>query len=152
MAASLLTVGLSRSLGWQLVGVGLCAIQSGLGESSILGLTSAYHGPSTITAWSSGTGFAGVMGYAWVVVLHTLMGLSFTTTLLLALLLPLGWCLVFFVLLEHPADSYRVMMEVVSSGFAEEDDDYVSARMLSLNLMVSHTGSSRRNRLPCVWS
>ena len=25
----------------------------------MLGLTSQYHGPSTITAWSSGTGFAG---------------------------------------------------------------------------------------------
>lgn len=25
----------------------------------MLGLTSRYHGPSTITAWSSGTGFAG---------------------------------------------------------------------------------------------
>lgn len=28
----------------------------------MLGLTAQYHGPSTITAWSSGTGFAGILG------------------------------------------------------------------------------------------
>ena len=28
----------------------------------MLGLTAQFHGPSTITAWSSGTGFAGILG------------------------------------------------------------------------------------------
>lgn len=64
-----------------MVGVGVCGVVSrsaahimymhrtihyttnttGIGEASMLGLTSQYHGPSTITAWSSGTGFAGVV-------------------------------------------------------------------------------------------
>jgi len=45
-----------------LPGVGFCSLQAGIGEASMLGLTAQYHGPSTITAWSSGTGFAGILG------------------------------------------------------------------------------------------
>lgn len=62
MAAALLTVGLGRTLPVQLLGVCFCSFQSGVGEASTLALTSMYHGPSTITAWSSGTGLAGVIG------------------------------------------------------------------------------------------
>ncbi|EKU21964.1 battenin, partial [Nannochloropsis gaditana CCMP526] len=45
------------------IGVGFCSLQAGIGEASMLGLTAQYHGPSTITAWSSGTGFAGILAY-----------------------------------------------------------------------------------------
>lgn len=61
MVAALLTVSCGDTLWLQLLGVGFCSLQSGIGEASSLALTSLYHGPSTITAWSSGTGFAGVM-------------------------------------------------------------------------------------------
>jgi hypothetical protein len=43
----------------QLLGVGLVAIQGGLGEASALGLCSLYPNQLSLTAWSSGTGFAG---------------------------------------------------------------------------------------------
>lgn len=49
-----------------------CAPQGGLGEASCLALTSYYSGRPSITMWSSGTGFAGVFGYAWVALLHVL--------------------------------------------------------------------------------
>jgi len=45
-------------------------LQGGLGEASCLALTSYYSGRPAITLWSSGTGFAGVFGYAWVALLH----------------------------------------------------------------------------------
>jgi hypothetical protein len=52
-----------RSFIWfnvlQLLGVGLVAIQGGLGEASALGLCSLYPNQLSLTAWSSGTGFAG---------------------------------------------------------------------------------------------
>ena len=47
-------------------------LQGGLGEASCLALTSYYSGRPAITLWSSGTGFAGVFGYAWVALLHML--------------------------------------------------------------------------------
>jgi hypothetical protein len=47
MAGSLLTVGFGRSPYVQLVGVGLCSMQSGIGEASMLALTSYYDGPKT---------------------------------------------------------------------------------------------------------
>jgi hypothetical protein len=48
----------------QLLGVGLVAIQGGLGEASALGLCSLYPNQLSLTAWSSGTGFAGERGMA----------------------------------------------------------------------------------------
>ena len=56
--------------GWQLLGVVFASLQGGLGEASCLALTSFYSGRAAITMWSSGTGFAGVFGYAWVALLH----------------------------------------------------------------------------------
>lgn len=43
----------------QLVGVALVAVQGGLGEASALGLCSRHPNQLSLTAWSSGTGFAG---------------------------------------------------------------------------------------------
>ena len=48
----------------QLLGVALCSLQGGLGESTILALSSRYtNARASLTAWASGTGFAGVFGY-----------------------------------------------------------------------------------------
>jgi len=52
--------------------------------------------------WASGTGFAGVFGYAWVAVGHYMLGLSFTTVLLGATCLAAGWWWTFSFALEHP--------------------------------------------------
>lgn len=43
----------------QLLGVALVAVQGGLGEASALGLCSLHPNQLSLTAWSSGTGFAG---------------------------------------------------------------------------------------------
>ena len=52
--------------------------------------------------WSSGTGFAGVFGYAWVVLLHSPtigLGFPFAYTLMAANVLPMCWLVVFSVVL-----------------------------------------------------
>eukprot|EP00601_Ochromonadales_sp_CCMP2298_P015147 CAMPEP_0173224564 /NCGR_PEP_ID=MMETSP1142-20121109/4417_1 /TAXON_ID=483371 /ORGANISM="non described non described, Strain CCMP2298" /LENGTH=205 /DNA_ID=CAMNT_0014152861 /DNA_START=139 /DNA_END=754 /DNA_ORIENTATION=- len=68
MALSFVAVAGGGQMHWQwaqLLGVALGSVQSGFGEASFLALTAFYDSRSTLTAWSSGTGFAGIFGYAW---------------------------------------------------------------------------------------
>eukprot|EP00775_Hariotina_reticulata_P008201 gene8201-8392_t len=127
MACSFCVVALGTTTSQQLLGVGLAAVQGGLGEASTLGLCSLYPNQLALTAWSSGTGFAGertgrlhewseagllnalpaaasqsgIFGYAWVAALHYWVGYSFKVTLLLANVLPGLWLAVFHLMLSH---------------------------------------------------
>jgi hypothetical protein len=90
----------TASLPFQLLGVSLGSLAGALGECSFLALASASPdagaGASRLTAWSSGTGMAGVASYAWVVLLSRGLGWSLRATVLLALVLPAAWLAVFF--------------------------------------------------------
>lgn len=99
---SLVTVGYGESTSVQLLGVCFSSLQGGLGEASFLALASFYDTPRALTAWSSGTGFAGIFGYAWVFVLNLLFGLSFRTTLMMANLLAVFFLYAYFRLLSAP--------------------------------------------------
>ncbi len=62
----LVHAGLGLSVPLQLLGVALNDFGSGLGEASVLGLSQFYGrdlSRTLLTAWSSGTGMAGVVGY-----------------------------------------------------------------------------------------
>jgi battenin len=88
----------------QLFGVVLGSAQSGIGEASFLAL-SAYYNPSrkALTAWSSGTGFAGIIGYGWVVAFTQGIKASFPTTMWIALIVfPISYFLTFEVLMGSP--------------------------------------------------
>lgn len=102
MTLSLVTVGYGGSTPVQLLGVCFSSLQGGLGEASFLALTSLYDTPRALTAWSSGTGFAGIFGYAWVFFLKFALGLSFRATLVAANLLAVAWLCVYFWLLSDP--------------------------------------------------
>lgn len=102
LVLSLVTVGCGGSTGVQLLGVCFSSLQGGLGEASFLALASFYDTPRALTAWSSGTGFAGIFGYAWVFFLKFLLGLSFRATLLTANLLGLVFLWAYFRLLSAP--------------------------------------------------
>lgn len=72
------------------------AFQGGLGEFSVLSMCSqTSDSKRTLTGWSSGTGFAGIAGYAWMVIMHSWLGLSFKTTLLSANIMPIAWLRIF---------------------------------------------------------
>jgi hypothetical protein len=49
-----------------------------------------------LTAFSSGTGIAGVLGYAYVTLFHYWMGLSFASILVMANIFPLMYSIIFF--------------------------------------------------------
>ncbi|KAJ8518853.1 hypothetical protein ON010_g18154 [Phytophthora cinnamomi] len=71
-------------------------------EASFLAMASFYTSPvQCLTCWSSGTGLAGVGGYAWVAVLHLWGGLSFQATLELASVFPVLYVLVFLFVLDR---------------------------------------------------
>jgi len=57
-------VNYGTSMAWKLLGVSLGSVQCGLGESTMLALTTFYKDPHLcIVMWSSGSGFAGPGGY-----------------------------------------------------------------------------------------
>ncbi|KAI9907858.1 hypothetical protein PsorP6_003206 [Peronosclerospora sorghi] len=81
--------------------VAFSGLQSGMMEASFLAMSSFYQSPlQCLTCWSSGTGLAGVGGYAWIAVFHLWGGLSFESTLKLAMIFPFLYALVFFMLLD----------------------------------------------------
>lgn len=91
----------AHSLALQLLGVALSGLQSGMMEASFLAMASLFDSQTCLTCWASGTGLAGVGGYAWVAILHLKLGLSFATTLLLAAaVFPLLYVLTFTLLLD----------------------------------------------------
>ena len=100
LAASLLTVAYSPNVGVSILGVVFASISSGVGEITFLAYSS-YYRKSTISAWSSGTGMAGITGalaYAGL----TQVGFTAHQTLLLLLVVPLIWAIDFWVLLKMP--------------------------------------------------
>ncbi|ETP54705.1 hypothetical protein F442_00654 [Phytophthora nicotianae P10297] len=91
-----------HSLWLQLIGVAFSGLQSGMMEATFLAMSSFYASPvRCLTCWSSGTGLAGVGGYAWVAVLHLWGGLSFQTTLELASIFPVLYVVVFLFVLDR---------------------------------------------------
>ena len=92
----------ANALWLQLLGVIIGSIQSGFGEASFLALTAFFDSRKALTAWSSGTGLAGIFGYAWVVIFTIGLKANFQLTLYAALILPLLFLLNFFYLIKIP--------------------------------------------------
>lgn len=84
----------------KMAGVVLASLSSGAGELSFLGLTHFY-GPSSLAAWGSGTGGAGLIGAGAYAVTTTSLGLSVKHSLLTSSLLPIIMLLSFFVVLPR---------------------------------------------------
>lgn len=84
----------------KLAGVVLASLSSGAGELSFLGLTH-YYGLSSLAAWSSGTGGAGLVGAGAYAVATTSIGLSVKTSLLASAFLPVVMLVSFFVVLPR---------------------------------------------------
>jgi len=114
LAFSLVAFGNSISnLALQLIGVAFSAAQGGIGEASLLGLTAKYN-PRTkemLTAWSSGTGFAGVFGYAWKWFFNDCLGLPFPVSLMIGNILVIWWFVTFFVVLTPHSDNFEPGLE-----------------------------------------
>ncbi|KAI6245729.1 hypothetical protein HI914_06283 [Erysiphe necator] len=101
-AGGLLTIALSQQnqIILKLSGVVFASISSGLGEMSLLGLTHFY-GPSSLAAWGSGTGAAGIVGAGLYLLLTSILRLSVRSSLLSSATLPFIMPLAFFCVLPQ---------------------------------------------------
>jgi battenin len=106
---SFIIVGLwgAESVFIALFGIVVGSFASGLGEPSFLALSSFYH-KSTVSAWSSGTGFAGVFGSFTYLFYTSSWGanLSNANTLYCMAPTPLIMALAYIFLLTKPAKEY----------------------------------------------
>jgi len=87
---------------FKMAGVVLASLSSGGGELSFLGLTHFY-GQSSLAAWGSGTGGAGLVGAGAYVLATTTLGLSVRNSLLAFSFLPIIMLLSFFAVLPQHA-------------------------------------------------
>lgn len=82
-------------LSMQLVGCAFASVQCGLGEASLLALAgkcdAGREKKACLTAFSSGTGLAGIFGFLWKFVWNDVLGLSLSSTLFLANSLALAY-------------------------------------------------------------
>ncbi|CAK9026383.1 Protein btn-1, partial [Durusdinium trenchii] len=124
--AALGTVALGSSISVRLVGVACGSVAGGIGECSFLAITALFEdGRLCLTAWSSGTGFAGVFGYTFVLLLTGALGLDFDAALIVALLLPAAYIFVFFGFLnpERRLQEYAPLATEQQGGSSERAGD-----------------------------
>uniref|UniRef100_A0A7S4L226 Battenin n=1 Tax=Guillardia theta TaxID=55529 RepID=A0A7S4L226_GUITH len=95
-----------KRLAIQLLGVSLCSVQNAVGEPSYLALSSVCLRPaSALAAWSTGTGLAGLLGFAWVMLLK-MLSLSLLRVCLLSLVFPAQLLVSFFFILPSQTHGY----------------------------------------------
>jgi battenin len=163
-ACGMLLVGLSstdRDAGGitiKMAGIVLASLSSGGGELSFLGLTH-YYGSSSLAAWGSGTGGAGLVGAGAYALLTTTFGLSVRGTLLASALLPLIMLFSFFFVLprgplkaaKHNSATYASLSD------DEEAEDHPASVRSSTSLLAQPPARSispayaRRSTFQSAW-
>ncbi|KAL3097251.1 hypothetical protein niasHT_029795 [Heterodera trifolii] len=110
-ALSFIIVAFSNSFTLSLIGIIFASFGSGLGENFLLALSSHYK-RSTIAAWSSGTGGAGIVGSVAYAALTEpkLFGLSPRNALLSMLIVPITFALAYWMLLTPSPTVHRIKL------------------------------------------
>lgn len=142
----------------KMAGIVLASLSSGGGELSFLGLTH-YYGSSSLAAWGSGTGGAGLVGAGAYALLTTTFGLSVRGTLLASALLPLIMLFSFFFVLPHgplKAARHNAASYASLSDDEEAEDHPDSVRSTTGLLSEPHERSvspayARRSNLESAW-
>ncbi|KAF9133452.1 battenin CLN3 protein [Linnemannia schmuckeri] len=119
----------------RLFGVMMASLSSGLGELTFLMLSSFYR-LQMVSAWSSGTGGAGLLGALLFLALTSWLGLSISQTLAVVSLFPALMLIAYFVILtnatspasRHQAAGYR-SLATSSQMFTNNNND--EERLLS---------------------
>ncbi|KAF9915452.1 battenin CLN3 protein [Lobosporangium transversale] len=94
-------IALSDTISGRMLGVTMASLSSGLGELTFLMLTSFYR-LQMVSAWSSGTGGAGLLGAFLFLLLTSWIGLSIRRTLGIIALFPILMLVAYFFILTNP--------------------------------------------------
>ncbi|KAH3668563.1 hypothetical protein OGAPHI_002317 [Ogataea philodendri] len=97
----MVTVSFSEKVPLVLFGIVLASMSSGLGETTFLQLTH-YYTETSLSAWSSGTGGAGLVGAFVYMVLTTWLGVNVQNALLMFSIVPFTFIFCYFKLLPPP--------------------------------------------------
>jgi len=120
----------STVMGIQLTGVALIAIQCQLGECTLLSYASTFGGKKSrryLTLYASGTGMAGILGTVWPLVLETILGLPLSTTVLIGLVVPAIYTVIFFFFVE------RVPVVAIADDGNDNDGDSEDGSVMDKN-------------------
>ncbi|KNC54893.1 BTN1 protein [Thecamonas trahens ATCC 50062] len=104
----------------RLTGVIFASISAGFGEVTFLAMSSFYH-KNTVSAWSSGTGGAGIFGSFMYLMLTSWIGLSSPLTLLVSSVFPFGILIAFYFMLAKPFEDTPVLSASLDGGARIED-------------------------------
>lgn len=118
--AALSVVALVPTVGLRFLGIILCSISCGLGETAFLALTS-YFDPKTVIAWSSGTGAAGIVGAVYYWFFSSVLDLSMRTILLMATVLPLLMAAAYLFLLRE--EHHEIPVATSSPKDVEDEEE-----------------------------
>lgn len=141
MALCLLIVAWGQSTGVKLLGVAICSLASGIGEASLLAMASFYEAKPCLAAWSSGTGFAGIAGYAWALAFGA-ADTCFQVQLMVALWIPIAWSLTFFYILGPPwIDKERGADQIVACEDGEISSSESVASDMGSDASTEHSAS-----------
>ena len=90
----------------------------------MLAFSSHFDSRRVLTAWSSGTGFAGMLGVGWVVLLTEIFHASFEITLILSLIIPCMYCFNFEMFMSMPQHS------ALKGSLSDTQDGHISLNTL----------------------
>eukprot|EP00434_Breviolum_minutum_P022983 symbB.v1.2.020276.t1/scaffold1692.1/size111236/5 len=138
MVMSLGTVAWAESPYFKLLGVAFCSLACGMGEASLLAMSSFYDAQLCLSAWSSGTGFSGIAGYLWSLTFDGL-DICFQVQLMVALWIPMAWLFTFFVVLGVPWIDKVRNQERRSHDEVEENQDLHEANCRARPWMATET-------------
>ena len=138
------------SISTKMAGVVLASLSSGGGELSFLALTH-YYGQSSLAAWSSGTGVAGLVGAGAYALATNTLKLSVRSTLLASSFLPVFMLISFFLVLPQDALRTARYLRVTSPNPAsdpldseEADDEGVAESLLEPSKSLPATSDMSR--------
>ncbi|OQR73921.1 battenin-like [Tropilaelaps mercedesae] len=133
-AGSFILASASRVKWVAFLGVIAASLGSGLGEITFLKYSSHYH-KNVVSAWSSGTGAAGVLGAT------LYFGITFlltpTTTLLVMLIVPVLLALSFWVILEHPHQLVTESLDDLDAAITSNEVGCCGSRAVPQSLTLS---------------
>ncbi|XP_050314387.1 battenin [Anthonomus grandis grandis] len=131
-ASGFIAVAFSESILISILGVVLTSFCSGLGEVTYLQYTSFYK-KNVVSAWSSGTGGAGVIG---ALSYSLLQQIGMKTTLLMMLIVPVMSAVSFWIILPVPsAQDISAALEIQQKVNAEEVENPKAVLLKKLKLI-----------------